>query len=117
MQGNLWVALLLQVRNDRLADQAARADNTEHFVVALVYKRQLEAVLGRVNGNRARAALAVKAVDRRATHARQVHGLLERLDDASVALRKRILDVVQRTVQQHAVRVPCGALDTDRLVD
>lgn len=90
VQGNLGVALLLQVRNDRLSDKVRVANDLEDLVVVTLGQCLLEAVLGRVNGNGAGLAITVQAVDVLALDARQVDGLIKRTDDSIVTKRVRI---------------------------
>jgi hypothetical protein len=56
-------------------------------------------------------------VDGPALDADEVDGLVERLDDAGVARRQGVLDVVERRVNEDARVVPGGRLDADRLMD
>lgn len=114
---HLREALLLQVRDDALADEVARLDDLQDLVVVVAHERKLEAVLGRIDRDGARARVAVEAVDRLAFDARKVHGLVERTNDAVVAVRQRVLDVVQRRVDEDAAVVPRARLDANRLVD
>ena len=51
-----------------------------------------------------------------ACHHDDVHGVVERADDAGVAPGQAVLEVVERRVDEHAARGPRGALDADRLV-
>lgn len=45
MQGNLWVALRLQVGYDRLATQLVASDHGQHLIKFAVHESQLEDVL------------------------------------------------------------------------
>src|SRR5690242_20641949 len=90
VQGNLGVALLLQVCNDRLSNKVRVANDLEDLVVVTLGQCLLEAVLSRVNGNGAGLAITVQAVDVLALDARQVDGLIKRTDDSIVTKRVSI---------------------------
>ncbi len=117
MQGNFGVALLLQESDDGLTDEVAVLDDGQDVVVLALYQRQLEAELGRVDGDVLRTSRSVETGDGFALDSGKIDGLLERLDDAVVALRERILDVVERAVEQDTTLVPSSTLDADRFVD
>lgn len=135
MQGNLGIALLLQVCNDALSHEIAGPDNVQHFVVVVADERELEAVLGRIDRDCLRLRRAIEAMDRLALDTRQVDRLIKSLYNAIVAanseisreqsakginrlpLRKRVFDVVQGRVDQDAGVIPRSRLDPDRLVN
>lgn len=81
---NLRVALLLQVRNDRLSHKVRVADDLKHLVVVALGQSLLEAVLGGVDGDGAGLAVAVEAVHVLALDAGKVDGLVQSADDAVV---------------------------------
>ena len=60
----------------------------QHFVVFAVEQRQFEAVFGGIDGEHARAAFAVQAVDRVALDARDVDGHVQSADDAVVTAHR-----------------------------
>ena len=117
VQCNFREALFLQIRNDGLTHKAGRADDAKHLIIATLQEGELELVLGRINSHRPRACLAIQAVHSRTLHTRQVEWLLQCFYDADIALWQSILYMVQRAIQQHAIRVPGSALDPDRLVN
>jgi len=113
---HLWVALLLEVRNDGLAHEVGRADDRQDLVVLAVDEGELEAVLGGVHAEDARLAVAVERVDRVALGTDDVQRLVEGADDAVVAVQKGVLDVVEGRVDEDAEVVPRAALDAHSLV-
>jgi hypothetical protein len=56
----LILTLLLQVPDDALPDELCVSDHVQHLFVLSLNERQLELVLGRVDGHRARLALPVE---------------------------------------------------------
>lgn len=117
MQSNLRVALLRQISDDALADEVRRADDVQYFVVVLAQQGELEAVLGGIDRQGLCLGVTVEAVDVASLDASQVHGLLQSLDDAAVALRQSVLDVIQGRVHKDAAVVPGTRLDADGLMD
>ena len=84
MQSHLWVAFLLEVRDDGLSNELGVAHHVQHFVVLAVDQRQLELVLGRVDAKNTRATLAVQAVDVVSLDARHVDRQIQSTNDAVV---------------------------------
>ena len=60
----------------------------EDLVIIVADERELETVLGRIDGNRARASRTVKAVNGLALHTREVNRVVERAYDSMVPIRK-----------------------------
>lgn len=84
VQCHLRVTFLLEVGNDRLANQLCITHHMKHLVVLSVDKRQLKLVLGRVNVEDARSAVAIEATDAVALDASDVDGKVECSNDAMV---------------------------------
>ena len=116
MQRHLREALLLQVRDDALPAERAALDHGEHLVVLALDERQLEHVLAGVDLDLAVAPVAVQAVQHVAENLGEVDGHVQRADDPGVAVGQRVLDVVERGVDEHPGVVPGAALDADGLV-
>lgn len=76
----------LQICNDRLPNEIAVAHHVQHLVVAALQNGQLEAILGRVDGEHARPAVTIEAVDRAALDARNIDWQIERANDAVVTV-------------------------------
>lgn len=85
MQGDLRVALLLQVCDDALADEVGRPDDVEYFIVVLTDERELKAVFGRIDGDGLRLCGAVEAVENLALDTGEVDWLVKGLDNSVVA--------------------------------
>jgi hypothetical protein len=64
------------------------ADDVQHFLVIVAKQSKLESVLSGVEGNGARASGSVKAVDGFAFDSCKINGVVERADDAMVAVYK-----------------------------
>lgn len=84
---HLGESLLLQVRNNTLSNQVAGTNNVEDLIVILAHESELESVLCRVNRDGSRFGVAIEAVHHFALDASEVHGLLQSLDDAVVAVQ------------------------------
>ena len=114
---NLCVALLLQMGNNRLTDQVRVAKDLQDLVIAALGHSLLESIRGSVDGNGPRLAISVEAVHIFTLNAGQVDGLLQDADKAAVALRKSMLDMVQRRINEDSAIIPCSALDANLLVN
>ena len=84
MQSNFRVSLLLQVRNDGLADKLGVAHHVQHLIILAVDERQLELVFRGVNAENSRTTLAVQAVDAVSLDACHIDGKIQCSDDAMV---------------------------------
>lgn len=84
VQSNFRVAFLLQVGNDRLADELGIAHHVQHFIVLAADQCQLELVLSRVDAEHTRTTLTVQAVDAVSLDARHVDWQIQRSDNAVV---------------------------------
>mmetsp|Transcript_11421 Transcript_11421/g.47886 ORF Transcript_11421/g.47886 Transcript_11421/m.47886 type:complete len:872 (-) Transcript_11421:1298-3913(-) len=116
MQRHLREALLLQVRDDALPAERAALDHGQNLIVLALDERQLEHVLAGVDLDLAVAPVAVQAVQNVAENLGEVDGHVQRADDPGVAVGQRVLDVVERGVDEHPGVVPGAALNPDGLV-
>ena len=101
MQRHLREALLLQVRDDALPAERAALDHGQNLIVLALDERQLEHVLAGVDLDLAVAPVAVQAVQNVAENLGEVDGHVQRADDPGVAVGQRVLDVVERGVDEH----------------
>ena len=116
LESNLGVALLLEVRDDALTDQAGSLDNVEHLIVMALDQRELETVLCRVDCEDLGLRSPVEAVDTLALHTNQVDGVLKSANNTVVAVHEGVLDVIEGRVKEDAGVIPACALDPDSLV-
>mmetsp|Transcript_40883 Transcript_40883/g.108058 ORF Transcript_40883/g.108058 Transcript_40883/m.108058 type:complete len:603 (-) Transcript_40883:232-2040(-) len=116
MEGDLRVALLLQVGDDRVPRQLLLLDDANHLVKLLLVQAQLEVALSRVDDELAHLAFAVEAVQRAVGGGRNVERHLERADDAVVPVGQQVLEVVERREEEDVVAVPRAALHSDRVM-
>lgn len=84
VERNLGIPLLLKVGDNALTDEVRVPDDLEDLIVVFAGERELEAVLGRVDGDGPRGSGSVEAVHDLALDAGEVDGLLEGLDDTVV---------------------------------
>lgn len=84
VQGNLGIALLLEITDDTLANQVGRADDLENLVVVLLDQRQLESILCRINGDGSGLCLTIQAVNSGTLDSSQVYRLFQRLDNTVI---------------------------------
>ena len=132
MQGDLRVSLLLQVADDALPDEITAPDDLQDLVVVLSHEGQLEAVLGRVDGDCSWLGSAVETMDHLALDASEVYRLIEGFDDAVITgiisfasparlidspLWQSVFDVVQGSVDKYPTVIPRSRLYPDGLVD
>mmetsp|Transcript_8178 Transcript_8178/g.19177 ORF Transcript_8178/g.19177 Transcript_8178/m.19177 type:complete len:262 (+) Transcript_8178:495-1280(+) len=116
MERHLREALLLQVGDDGVARELRLLDDSNDALKLLHVQRELELALSHVNDHLAHLALSVEPMNRSAGDVRNVEWLLERADDAVVAIDEAILDVVQRGKDEQILSVPRPRLNADRLV-
>ncbi|KAI7242135.1 Coatomer, alpha subunit [Hortaea werneckii] len=115
LQGDLGVPLLLEIGDNALPYEGGGLDNVKHLVIVALDERQLEAVLGRVDGEELGLGGAVETVDCSALDTHEVDGVFESADDAIVAVHKSVFDVVQGGIEKDTGVVPGGAFYADRL--
>lgn len=107
----------------------------QHVVVVVPHERELEAVFGGIERDGLRARRAIETVDSLALYPCEVHGVVERTDDAmitatdtverapqeqyavGVPLWQTVLDVIKRRVDEHPRIVPGTRLYANRFVD
>mmetsp|Transcript_71193 Transcript_71193/g.113169 ORF Transcript_71193/g.113169 Transcript_71193/m.113169 type:complete len:255 (+) Transcript_71193:426-1190(+) len=92
-QCHLWISLLLQIRQNRLSAQLIRLDDAFHLTEFASMQRALKHKLCVVNLNLLDLPIASHARHRIAVYARYVQHFVQRLDDARIARRQRILHV------------------------
>jgi len=136
VQCNFGISFLLEVSNDALSDQVRVSNDLQDFIVVLLDKGELEAVLRGIDLNGSRSGGPVQAVNGRPLDSSQVNRLLQRLDDSVVAgfverfqrtsyltvarnipLEQSIFDMIQGGVDEDTAVIPCSRLDADGLVD
>lgn len=117
MQSNLWVPLLLQIADNGLSNQLLRFHDIEDVFVPLVHQGNLEEVLRGVDGEFASVALTVHVAEKVVLDSSEIDWVIERANDAIIAVGKQILDVGGGGVNEHATFVPGAALDTGILGD
>jgi len=69
-----------------LSNEVARANDLQDLLVVVLDQRELEPVFRWVNGNGSRPRRPIETVDRLALDAREIYRLVERTDDAIVAV-------------------------------
>jgi len=136
LQGNLRVALLLKIGDNALTNQARSLDNLQHFVVVPLNQGELESVLGGIDLEDLGLGVPIKAVHVSSLDTDQVYCLIKSADDSivtverrlellllkldrvvcSIPIEQRVLDVVQRRVDQNTRIIPGCALDADSLM-
>ena len=99
-----------------LAAEPRGLDHGDDLRVLALHELELEEHLRGVDGQPPHHGVAVEADHRILLDPGEVDRVLERLDDAVVAVGQAELDVVQRRVDEDARLVPRPALDADRLV-
>ena len=77
--------LLLQVRDDTLTDKIRSFDNVKHLFIIVTEQGKLEAILGRIDGNRPGSSRAIQAMYSPAFNTGQIDRVIQSTDDASVA--------------------------------
>ena len=77
--------LLLQVRNDTLADEVRSFDNVKHLFIIVTEQGKLEAILGRIDGNCPRPSRAIQAMHSPGFNPGQIDRIVQSTNDASVA--------------------------------
>ena len=88
MKRHLRVALLLQVCDDRLANQLGVTHHVQHFIILAMDEGELELELGWVDVQHARTTLTVEAVNILTFDPGDVDGYIESSDDAMVPVNR-----------------------------
>lgn len=127
-------ALLLQICYDALAKEVRGADDVQHLLVVVAKQRELEAVLGGIDGDSSRTGRAIEAVNCLSLDAGKVYGVVEGADHTMISvcissvsihitenvfipLRQAILDVIERGIDKDPRVIPSSRFDTDGFVD
>lgn len=117
MKGDLWEALLLQVGDDGLSDEVGFPHHLQHVVVSLLDEGVFEQVFCWVDGDHAVLALSIKAVHLVCSDSSNINWCVKCTDNAIVAIRKAVFDVVESSVDEDSVVVPGSTLDSDGFMD
>lgn len=88
LQGNLWVSLLLQIRNDALTNQARSLDDLKHLIIVALDQGELEPVFSGVDFKGTGLGVPVKAVHTPALDANKVYGLVKGANDTVVTVER-----------------------------
>jgi hypothetical protein len=86
--------LLLQIRNDTLAQQSRSTNDMKHLFLIVTKEREFETVLCRIERDRARAGRAIEAVYRFALDACKIDGVVESAYDTMIAVMYMSVGVV-----------------------
>jgi hypothetical protein len=116
LKSDLRVTLLLKIRNDRLADQARVSNNMKHLFIIALDECQLKSVFRGVNLKDTRLGGSVKAVNVTTLNLDQVDSLVKSSNNAVIAIKQSVLDMVKSGIKQNASIVPSSALDANSLV-
>lgn len=111
VEGDFWVALLLEVGDDALADEVGRSDDVKHLIVVLPDQGELEPVLGRIDGNRLGLCRSVETMDNLALDSCKIDRLVQGLDNSVVAVDDQAIqsDVDPLSfIQLYPETYPCG---------
>lgn len=84
LQSDFWIALLLEVGNDTLANQARRFDEMKHLIIVPLHQCTLKAEFGRIDVKDLRFGASVKTVNLSSLDLDQVNSLIKGADDTIV---------------------------------
>lgn len=84
LQSDFRIALLLEIGNDTLTNQAGRFDEMKHFIVVPLHQCTLEAEFGRIDVKDLWFGASVKTVNLSSLDLDQVDSLIKSADNAIV---------------------------------
>lgn len=95
LQGNLRVALLLQIRDNALTNKTRILDDLQRFLVITLDKCHLESVFRGIDIQDLWLGISIETVHVACFHPNKIDSLIEGPNNTVIAIQESVLDVVQ----------------------